>query len=146
MSKKESLSLLRAAKSSHVQWRSHVQGFALGLPVDQRHLPIIHTDSFYGRWYYSAGQTLSGLPSYDAINSYLEEVHQRYMELYKFVNEPVKKAGLFGSQDKLDDKRKEHIKDLLESTFYSSKRLIDTTIELEREVLALSEEEFNKLI
>ncbi|HHT00661.1 MAG TPA: hypothetical protein ENK73_07380 [Thiomicrospira sp.] len=146
MSKKESIAYLRAAKSSVVQWRSHVQGYALGMPVDQRHLPLVHTDSFYGRWYYSEGQQLSSLPSYDAINDYLEDVHHKYMELHKLLQTPIKKAGLFGSQDKLDQERKEQVKVLMDSTFVSAKMLVDATIQLEHELMELSDEEFDKLI
>lgn len=144
--KKQVLTYLRAAKSSHVQWRSHVQGFALGIPVDPRHLPLIHTDSLFGRWYYTEGQTLSNMPSYQSINTLLEEVHNRYMTLYQFVKAEPEKAGLFSSQEKLDNKRKQQIQTLLEEVFHSSKQLIDQTNQLEREAMQISEEEFEKLI
>jgi len=146
MTKKEALAYLRAAKSSHIQWRSHVQGFTLGITVDPRHLPLIHTDSFFGRWYYSEGQTLSSLPSYDEINSYLEEVHQRYMVLQQYVETPPQKAGLFSSQSKADKQRKQKIKTLLDEVFYSSKKLIEITTQLEHETMKMSDDEFDKLI
>lgn len=146
MDKKEALAYLRAAKSSLVQWKSHVQGYSLGLPVDARHLPLIHTDSFFGQWYYTEGQSLASLPSYDEINPYLEEAFQRFRNLHKLVETPPEKAGIFGSQNKLDNSRKEEIKRLTDDFFYSVQKLIDMTAHLEHDAMHLGDEEFEQLI
>ena len=146
MSKKEALAQLRTAKSSHIQWRSDVQGYVLGLHVDTRKLPIIHTDSHFGNWYYTQGQKLSTLPSYKEINLNLEDVFIKYRELYKYLHSTPKKAGLFSSQAKLDSQRQEQKQKLMDDLLHSSQILIATTTELENELTKMSDEEFDKLI
>jgi len=146
MSKKEALAQLRSAKSSHIQWRSDVQGYLLGLHVDTRKLPLIHTDSLFGNWYYTRGQKLSSLPSYKEINLSLEEVFIKYRELYKFLHTSSKKAGLFSSQSKIDNQRQQQKQKLMDDLLQSSQALIATTTELENELMKMTTEEFDKLI
>ncbi|MEA1990073.1 MAG: hypothetical protein U9N57_12820 [Pseudomonadota bacterium] len=146
MSKKEALAQLRTAKSSHIQWRSDVQGYLLGLHVDTRKLPLIHTDSQFGNWYYTQGQRLTNLPSYAEINLNLEEVFTKYRELYKFLHSTPKKAGLFSSQTKMDNQRQEQKKVLMDDLLHSSQALIAKTTELENELMKMNDEEFDKLI
>ena len=146
MDKTDALKNLRAAKSSLLKWKSHVQGYALGLPVDPRHLPMIHTDSPFAQWYYTDGQELTSLPSYDEINNYLEEAFERFRNLHKIVDTPPEKAGLFSSQEKLDAKRKKEVEQRLSDFFYSLQRLIEMTTHLEKEVMRLESQEFDDLI
>ena len=146
MSKKEALAQLRSAKSSHIQWRSDVQGYLLGLHVDTRKLPIIHTDSAFGNWYYTQGQKLSSFPSYKEINLSLEEVFIKYRELYKFLHSSSKKAGLFSSQSKIDNQRQEQKQKLMDDLLQSSQALIAITTQLEDELRKMSPEDFDNLI
>lgn len=145
MSKKEALSYIRSAKSSHVEWRSNVQGYVTGIHVDASKLPLIHTDSFFARWYYTEGQTFTHLTNYKAINLCLEEVFEKYRTLYKALHTPAKKASLFQSQKKIDAKRKEDINQLMQDVFNSSQKLIQATTQLENEIKQMSDEEFDKL-
>ena len=146
MDKKETLANLRAAKSYLVQWKSHIQGFAWGMTVDPRYIPLIHTDGLYSKWFYTQAQGLKGLPSFDLIGPSIEACFDHFQKLYKVVKAEPKKAGLFGSQEKLDEQRKKEIELYADNVFACIKNLIDLTISLEKEASILSEEEFEKLI
>jgi len=146
MDKKETLTNLRAAKSYLVQWKSHIQGFAWGMTTDPRYIPLIHTDGLYSKWFYTQAQGLKSLPSFDLIAPTIEACFDHFQKLYKVVKAEPEKAGLFGSQAKLDEQRKKEIEALADNVFASINNLIELTKSLEREATKISEEEFEKLI
>ncbi len=146
MNKKETLSNLRSAKSYLVQWKSHIQGFALGMPVDARHLPLIHIDSLYSKWFYSEAQGLKGLAGFAEIGPTIEECFTQFQKLHKLVQSEPQKAGLFASQAKADQNHKEEIEAQAGEVFNKIKTLIELTKQLEKAASKLSEEEFEALI
>lgn len=145
MSKRDALTNIRAAKSSHMEWRSLVQGYVSGMHVDATKLPLIHTDSYFARWYYTEGQRFTHLRSYKEINLLLEEVFEKYRALYKALHTSPKKAGLFQSKTKAEESHKQAIQLLMDDTFNSSQKLMRATADLEDEVRRLTDAEYDNL-
>ena len=61
MDKKETLAQLRRAKSAHILWRSYAHGLISGMPVEEEHAPLQHTDCKFGKWYHGDGKKLASL-------------------------------------------------------------------------------------
>ncbi len=146
MNRQKSLANLRSAKSFLVEWKSSIQGFAMGLPVDPRRIPLILTDSVYSKWFYSEGQAFKGLNSFNQIGITLEETFSSFQILHKFMQEPKPKAGLFGSQKKIDEEHKKKVEELLSNTLFKLQDLIDHTRNLEKEAMQLTDEEFEQML
>lgn len=146
MKKREALAHLREAKAYLVQWKSHIQGFTLGLPVDARHLPLIHTDSPFSKWFYNEAQEMHDLQGFDSIEMTILECFNRFQALHKLVKSEPEKGGLFTSQKKMADKRKKQIEEQAELVFTSIKDLIEYTKQLERAATKMPDEEFEQLL
>ena len=68
MEKKEILDQLRHAKTAHIKWRAYAHALVSGLPVEKEHVPVIHTDCAFGKWFHGPGQYLSHLRQFDTID------------------------------------------------------------------------------
>lgn len=145
MNKKAAIANLREAKASLLQWKSHVQGFALKLPVDARHLPLIVTDSLYGKWFYADGQSFRGLPEFDPIEATLQESFNRFQSLHRHVQSKPKSGSIFTSKAKAEAKHNQHTEELAQLVFSSINRLMENTKQLEKAATKLSDETFNTL-
>lgn len=148
MDKKQVISHLRAAKSAHIKWRSYAQAIAAGLPVSEDQVPVIHTDCAFGKWYYGTGQKLSGLPSFQAIETPHETLHAIYMQMFKLIFD-TEETGFFkkliGASKRRDD-RKEQLNTLLNSLVEMSKTLLAAIELLEQEVMQMDEHDVAALI
>jgi len=148
MDKKQVISHLRAAKSAHIKWRSYAQAIAAGLPVSEDQVPVIHTDCAFGKWYYGTGQKLSGLPSFQAIETPHETLHAIYMQMFKLIFD-TEEMGFFkkliGASKRRDD-RKEQLNALLNSLVEMSKTLLAAIELLEQEVMQMDEHDVAALI
>jgi hypothetical protein len=148
MTKKEILTQLRAAKTAHIQWRSYAQALISGLPVDQDHVPVIHTTCKFGKWYYGPGQSLSSLSAYEAIESPHEVLHQLYMKIFKILFSEDDRSvlhKLFGSKGKLDKKRQAEAEAMMQNLLSVSRTLLEAIALLEQEVMNMSDEELEAL-
>lgn len=148
MTKKEILNQLRAAKTAHLQWRAYAQAMVSGLPVEQDQVPIVHTKCKFGQWYYGPGQSLSSLPSYEAIEVPHEILHQVYMKLFKllFVEDDRSLFGkLFRSRGKFDKKRQEEADALMQNLLSVSRTLLEAIAMLEQDIQGTPEEELAAL-
>ncbi len=148
MDKKEVLSQLRLAKSAHIQWRSYAQALIVGIPVQQDHVPVIHTDCKFGKWYYGPGQELSSLSSYGAIDTPHEMLHQIYMKIFKLLfgaDDRSTFKKLFGSKAKTKQKNQEEAEALMQKMLSVSGTLLEAINLLEREIMDLSEEELSDI-
>lgn len=148
MNKATVLSNLRAAKSSLVEWQSYVQAYASGLSVDTRHLPIISTDSRYGKWYITEASGLSWMDTYGEIYTPLQECFNRFQALHNEISNPVQGgviscAILMGKRKKV---QKSNIKTLSQNVYLSIDSLINITSRLEEEVNAMPAEQFKNRI
>lgn len=85
MEKQAALSMLRMARSAHIQWRARAQSLVAGIEVDQDGIPILYTDCKFGKWYYGDGQELNELESFRAIEEPHQQLHLVYMEIFKKV-------------------------------------------------------------
>lgn len=146
MNRQKSLANLRSAKSFLVEWKSSIQGFAMGLPVDPKRIPLNLTDSVYSKWFFIEGQAYKNLPSFQNMGPLLEETFSNFQVLYNFLQKPIPKAGLFGSQKKIDEEHKKKVEELLSNTLFKLQDLIDHTRNLEKEAMQLTDEEFDEMI
>lgn len=97
--KPEIIQQLRAAKAAHVVWRTHARALVCGFEIDPQTVPVLHTDSKFGQWYYTNGQKLSSLHGYAEIESSLILIHNSYMQIHKLAFGKVK-WSLFSSKKK----------------------------------------------
>jgi hypothetical protein len=148
MSKKEIISHLRSAKSAHIQWRSFAQALVAGIPVEQDHVPVVHTSCKFGKWYYGPGQQLSSLSSYGAIDTPHEMLHQVYMKIFKLLFGKDERSGfakLFGSNAKLKQEHQEEADLLMQKLLSISETLLEAIALLEEEIKDMSDEELSSL-
>jgi hypothetical protein len=148
MSKKEIISHLRSAKSAHIQWRSYAQALVAGIPVEQDHVPVVHTSCKFGKWYYGPGQQLSSLSSYNAIDAPHEMLHQIYMKIFKLLFGKDERSGfekLFGSNAKLKQEHQEEADLLMQKLLSISETLLEAITLLEEEIKDMSEEELSNI-
>jgi hypothetical protein len=148
MDKKEILSHLRGAKSAHIQWRSYAQALIAGIPVDQDHVPVIHTNCKFGRWYYGLGQQLSSLSSYGAIDTPHEMLHQIYMKIFKLLfsaDDRTSFQKLFGSNGKIKQQHQEEAESLMQKLLSVSGTLLEALNLLESEIKDMSDEELSNI-
>lgn len=149
MDKKEILTQLRAAKSAHIQWRAYAQALVSGIPVEQGHVPVIHTNCKFGKWYYGSGQQLSSLSTYGAIDTPHEMLHQIYMKIFKLLfgeDERSTLTKLFGSKSKLKQGNQEQAEALMQKLMSVSGTLLEAINLLENEIKDLSEEELSGIL
>jgi hypothetical protein len=144
MNKIEILTQLRQAKSAHIQWRAYAQALVAGIPVEKDHVPVIHTNCAFGKWYYGRGQQLSSLSAYRAIETPHEMLHQIYMKIFNLLfgsGESTFFKRVFGSKGKLNAKDKEQAEELMRNLLSVSETLLEAVSLLEGEVKELPEEE-----
>jgi hypothetical protein len=69
MTKKEVIIRIHLAKAAHMRWRNIAQISIGGLSneVNKVSIPILQTESEFGKWYYGDGMALSMLTSYMGI-------------------------------------------------------------------------------
>lgn len=85
--KKEALEKLRKAKGAHIKWRAYAQALVSGVPVSNEKIPVEHTDCAFGQWYHGEGREMLGhLPSYEAIYTPHEMLHEIYKRIFETMN------------------------------------------------------------
>ncbi len=144
MTKKEVLNRIRQAKAGHKRWVSYAKALHMGIGVDKYAVPVIETDCQFGKWYYGDAQVFSKLPSYQSIEDPHAMLHNKYMEIYKLREQPLKK-GLFTSEKKAKQKREEEISMLMDQLIQISNMLMESLAHFEEDVENMSEDEVLKL-
>lgn len=148
MNKKEVLTQLRTAKSAHIEWRSYAQALIAGIPVKDDKVPVIHTECKFGQWYYGAGQAISTLSAYRAIETPHEMLHKIYMEIYKLLHAEDDRSALqkmLQSSKKLKQKNQADAEDLMKNLLSVSGTLLESINLLEREIMDMTDEELAEL-
>lgn len=146
MTKKDAINSIRHAAAAHMRWKNIAQVSITGLISDfnKVNLPILQTESEFGKWYYGEGMSLSMLPSYNTIEEPLENVFQTFLQIVA-LQRSKKKSGIlsFGS----DESKKKKELDAHTANFNThNKILMDSLHALEAEVINLSEQEFSQLV
>lgn len=147
MNKKDVLEQLRAAKSAHIQWRAYAQALVTGIPVGQDHVPVIHTNCKFGKWYYGPGQHLSSLSAYRAIETPHEMLHQIYMKIFKLLFGEDDRSTLqkmFGSKSKLKKEQQAEAEALMQNLLSVSGTLLEAINLLESEIKDMTDEELTR--
>jgi len=109
---------------------------------------MIHTDCAFGKWYYGPGQSLSALRTYAALDEPHEQLHTTYMKIFKLLfgeDERSMLGKLFGSRAKPDKNRAE-AEMLMAKLSNISTDVVALLNRLEKEVLAMSEQEIDALV
>lgn len=149
MNKKDAIEQLRSAKSAHIQWRAYAQALIAGIEVKQDHVPVIHTDCRFGKWYYGEGQKLASLSGYLDIELPHENLHKIYMKIFKLMFDETEVGLLgrmFGKQSRLDRRNQQEAEQLLEKMLVVSSELLGVIGLLEKDILDMTDEEIEQLI
>jgi len=124
---------IRAARMSHIKWRANAQALVCGFDINQSEVPVIHTSTKLGIWYYGRGQEFSDSVYFDEIESHLILVHQMYMQVYKLVFGEVRRS-LFKSKEKVKQENFRKAKQMMMQMNSISDKLVESLLLLEREV------------
>lgn len=146
--KAEILNHIRGAKAAHLRWKAHATAMVEGLPLEEGQVPILHTDCAFGKWYYGSGQILSQLNSYTSLNDPHEQLHTVYMKIFKLLFGDQEKSmlgKLFGSKAK-EKTNINNAKTLMKVLSSLSSDMVEKLNRLEKDVMAMSEEEVKALI
>jgi hypothetical protein len=146
MTKKEVIIRIHLAKAAHMRWRNIAQISIGGLSneVNKVSIPILQTESEFGKWYYGDGMALSMLPSYMAIEEPLENVFNTYIQIFTLMRAKKKSSGLFGWGG--EAKKKAEMDNLVANFSNHNKFLLDSIHQLELEVMNLSDSDFSQLV
>ena len=142
------LSNLRSAKAAHLRWKAHAHAMVEGLPLEEGQIPMIHTDCTFGKWYYGVGQSLSTISSYAALDEPHEQLHTTYMKIFKLLfgeDDRSVFSKMFGSKAKPAKNRAE-AEILMAKLASISGTVVELLNRLEKDVLALSDEEIDALM
>lgn len=137
MNKTEALNAIRRAKSAHIKWRSFAQALIAGVPVTDDKVPKRHTDCDFGKWYYGAGHgSLGDLDSFRAIESPHEMLHAIYARIYSIYSGEGETwlQRFLSTKAKLEQRRQENAKKLMEELIDVSESLLKSIEILEQEV------------
>ncbi len=141
MKKSEALSVLRRAKTSHIQWRARAQALVAGVDVGEDAVPIVYTDCKFGKWYYGEGQELSNVQGYKEIEEPHQKLHLVYMEIFKKLygkDDRSALAKLFSSKKKFKQEQLDIMNNnLLPRLVDISKMLLKEIKILESEIICL---------
>lgn len=146
--KADILNNLRSAKAAHLRWKAHAKAMVEGLPLEEGQVPMIHTDCAFGKWYYGAGQSLSTLHNYASLDEPHEQLHTVYMKIFKLLFGDKDKSmlgKLFGSKAK-EIKNQADAETLMARLATISSDMVEKLNRLEKEVLAMSDEEIEALV
>lgn len=147
MNKRDIIMQIRSAKAAHIRWKSYAQIAIRGIVTNtsQSTVPLVQTESEFGKWYYGDGMTLSMLRSYNALEEPNEMVHETYMQIYTLQKAKLK-GGFFSSRNQMLKRRQQEIDNLILTLSDYSKILIEGLNQLEIEVLKLTDEEIDKMV
>jgi len=146
--KADILNNLRSAKTAHLRWKAYAKAMTEGLPLEEGQVPMIHTDCSFGKWYYGAGQSLSTLDNYASLDKPHEQLHAVYMKIFKLLFGEQDKSmfgKLFGSRAK-EVKNQADAETLMAGLTSISTDLVEKLNRLEKEVLAMSDEDIEALV
>ncbi len=136
MTKREIITQLRAARASHIHWKSYMLLSVRGIVADhaKTNFPIVQTECDFGKWYYDVASLLSNFPTFQDLEKPHDLIHEIYIQIYTLQNSSLK-GGLFSSKSKLHSKRQQEIGELLAKLNEHSNGLLNSLEQLEKEVL-----------
>jgi hypothetical protein len=147
--KTDVLAMLQAARSAHIQWRARAQALVAGIPLEKEQVPVIYTDCKFGKWYYGAGQQLSVLETFRAIEEPHQRLHQLYMKIFNLLFGEDDRSTLkkiFGSKKKYIANNFEEAQRIMPQLIGISETLLEAIEIVTDQVRQMSDEEFTNLI
>jgi len=155
MEKEHVLEHLRLAKTAHIKWVQKAKLLINGLDVKQDAIPVDTTECEFGKWFYSDGQVLNGLAN-DSQNAMAKieklhfKLHDIYLQIFNlYFNKPQIGffTNLFGNKKKnLDSVKIVTAKDYYTALELVSRDLLQEINKLEKNIIAVSEDEMKELI
>ena len=85
--KSEIISKLISAKTVHERWMTYAEAIFKGIEFSEEHIPLLHTDCEFGKWYADNGKLLYYV---EAPKSMFEDhiaLHKVYSEIYKLMHD-----------------------------------------------------------
>ena len=148
MQKVDALTMLQSAKSAHIQWRARAQVLVAGVPLEKEQVPVVYTDCKFGKWYYGAGQQLSALETYRAVEDLHQQLHMIYLQIFNRLFGDDDRSALkriFGSKKKHVAENAAEAQRLLPQLIGVSETLLEAIGVVENQIRHMSEDEFNSL-
>ncbi len=149
MTKDEIVEKLKAAQRSHIEWVACAEALVSGAEVDKNKIPLTYANCEFGRWYYGAGQCLSVLPTFNALEEPHKALHGFYHEIFvTLYGEEAEKSflkKLFTNQKKHTAEKYENAKAVLPQLEQASNQMVRSLRLLEVEVFTMSDDKFAKL-
>ena len=85
--KKQALLEIRDAHIAHTKWVRRAKHLVENLPVDEKMIPLDHTECHFGQWLYNSGMKYKNIPQLThtirAIDESHQELHNIYLNIYK---------------------------------------------------------------
>jgi len=153
MNKEEVLIHLREAKLAHKEWVQKAKLLIEGFKMDKNAIPVNATSCAFGKWFYSDAQKLNGLRNnplecMQNVEDYHTRLHTIYLNIFKIYYSNDDKGflkKLFGVKRRVTPTEKEIALNYYEEIEAVSKQLIDELNRMERRIIALSDEEVEKI-
>lgn len=147
MTKKDAIIKIHLAKAAHMRWKNLAQISIGGLgDASKISIPILQTESEFGKWYYGEGMNLSMLSAYMNIEGPLEEVFNTFIQIFTIQRSKKKdKGGMFGFFGN-DAKDKKELDTLIANFNIQNKLLIEAIHALELEIMKMSDLEYAQYV
>ena len=148
MDKHDVLQKLHTAKRDHLAWVGRAELLTDGVPIEKEHIPVLHTDCKFGRWYFDEGQALADFPEFHKIDEAHRALHQAYAGVFKIITEEENASGfskLLGFAKRKKEKNAPLIKQRMNELEQASRTVVRHLDELESKIKQMSDEQVKKL-
>ena len=142
------------AKQAHLHWVKRARHLVEGLPINKEFIPLEANSCHFGKWFYSEGVLLKHLDATKYLMKEIEEKHNELHETYKNIYKiffiiPKQKSLLQRilsfNYNSISSSEKEKAQIYFKYLQRSSKELIETLSQLDKEIRHLSHQELKSL-
>lgn len=148
MNKKDVVETLASAILSHKKWVANALALIEGIPLEKDKVPVNPTECDFGKWYYSIGQKLAGIPGFNDIEESHNNLHKTYMEIFGILfgegREPSFFSKLIGRSHKIITENREEAMRKYNTLEKHSKVIVTQLEQLEKIITVMSEKQFEK--
>jgi len=148
MDKQEVLQKLHTAKRDHLAWVGRAELLTDGVPIEKEHIPVLHTDCKFGRWYFDEGQALADFPEFRKIDEAHKALHSAYANVFKIMTDEENTSGFakfLGFAKRKHEKNEPIIKQRMNELEHASRLVIHHLDSLEAKIKEMSDEDVKKL-
>lgn len=153
MNKSDVLERLRVAKELHINWVQKAKMLISGLEIPKDAIPVNTTECQFGKWFYLDAQKLNALQnnptecmkSIEKLHLDLHGIYMKIFIIYYKVDERGLFAKLFGIKREPSAANKALSHTYFQELEEVSDKLINEINRMEKRILAVSNEEIEKL-